>query len=509
MPDHRGSVGRQSPTIDQNLPMRRSAGVLLHPTSLPGPYPIGDIGPAADRWIEWLTAAGVSWWQVLPLNPPGYGASPYQAFSAFAGNTMLISPDLLVDDGIIDSVPEAISPAGRVDFAAAEAWKRSLVDIAADRIRADAHVDTFRTANASWVEDYAVFMALKAAHGGRSFIEWPDELRRREPSALARAASELADVVDREIAAQYLFFRQWQRLREVAASAGIGIIGDAPIFVAEDSADVWTRPELFELDVDLRPTVVAGVPPDYFSETGQLWGNPLYRWEAHAAEGYAWWIARLRAVLDTADLARIDHFRGFADYWEIPAGSATAQNGRWVLGPGTDFFDAVRGGLGGLPFIAEDLGEIHDVVEELRLAVGLPGMQVGQFAFTPDQKPPGLWSEDTIGYTGTHDNDTTVGWWNSIGPDERERANLLGGIGDAHPALDLIRAVWESPSVVAVTPIQDLLELDTEARMNAPGTLGSHNWTWRLDAMPSAQNADWLRDITIGSRRAGPTMNGQ
>jgi 4-alpha-glucanotransferase len=481
--------------------MQRSSGILLHPTSLPGPHPIGDIGPGAYAWIDWLATAGVRWWQMLPTNPPGFAASPYQSFSAFAGNTMLISPDLLVDDGFLDEIPASSITPGRVDFAHAEAWKQAIVSVAASRVRRDEDFDAFVTHNAFWLEDFALFMAIKRAYGGGGFSDWPEPIRRREPAALAEAREKHASTIDEEIATQFIFFDQWDRLRAYAREAGIGLIGDAPIFVAEDSADVWTHPDLFDLDDDLHPRVVAGVPPDYFAETGQLWGNPLYDWDTHRAQGYEWWISRLRSMIRQVDLVRIDHFRAFADYWEIPAGSDTAESGQWLPGPGTEFFDAVGAALGDIPLIAEDLGEIHDIVGELRDAVGLPGMKIGQFAYGIEPEPPEEWDEANVGYTGTHDNDTTAGWWKASSDEERARATDIGGIGSDEPARDLMRAVWDSPSVLAVAPVQDLLQLGTEARMNLPGTVGDHNWTFRLDALPDDDDSIWLRELVAATDR--------
>ena len=344
-------------------------------------------------------------------------------------------------------------------------------------------------------------MALKAHHGGGSFAEWPDPLRLRDPEHVAAAREKHATAIERERAAQFIFFDQWERLRQHAASAGVQLMGDAPIFVAEDSADLWTRPELFDLDADRRPRVVAGVPPDYFAETGQLWGNPLYDWDRHAADGFEWWIQRIRMLAAQTDLVRIDHFRAFADYWEIPAGSTTAESGEWVFGPGEPFFDALRSALGGLPLVAEDLGEVHDIVTELREAVTLPGMKIGQFAFGAKPEPPSGWAEDTVGYTGTHDNDTSVGWWESIGAAEQQRAGRLGGIDPDSPARSLMQAVWEAPSVLAMAPVQDLLELSTDARMNRPGTVGDHNWTFRLEGLPDDQAATWLRGLVASTDR--------
>ncbi len=455
----------------------------------------------AYRWVEWLASAGVTWWQMLPINPPGFAASPYQAFSAFAGNTLLISPELLLADGLIEDIPLRDSTSGPVDFELAQAWKNPLLAEAADRLPHDDRIREFRDRNSFWLDDYALFSALKAAHGGGSLLDWPEDLRRRSPTALDEARERYSSYMEREVALQFIFFDQWARMRAHAAEHGIHLMGDVPIFVAADSADFWTKPELFDVDSRGNPRVVAGVPPDYFAETGQLWGNPLYAWEAHEPDGYSWWIARLRGLLDLVDIVRIDHFRAFADYWEIPADSPTAEQGRWVLGPDTKFFDAARTELGELPLIAEDLGEVHDIVPELRDAVGLPGMKIAQFAFTTPPDPPSAWPAHTIGYTGTHDNDTTLGWWSQASEVEKERAAILEDINHASAAADLLRAVWRSDSVIAVAPIQDVLGLDTEARMNLPGTVGPHNWTWRLDALPTPDRAVWLQRLNVETQR--------
>ncbi|NOY99238.1 MAG: 4-alpha-glucanotransferase, partial [Chloroflexi bacterium] len=359
----------------------RRSGVLLHPTSLPGPYGIGDLGPQACRFVDFLSGAGCKLWQMLPLGPTGYGDSPYQSFSAFAGNPYLISPDLLLQDGLLhsdDLIEQTDFPAHRVDFGRVISWKLNLLERAFLRFKSDPQpalqeaLDIFCAENASWLDDYALFMAIKEAHGGGSWEHWPVSLRRREETALAEARRTLADAVERFAFYQFIFYRQWRALRDYAHQRGVRIIGDIPIFVAYDSADVWAHPDLFYLDETGRPTVVAGVPPDYFSPTGQLWGNPLYRWDVHAQTGYAWWLARFRAVLSMVDIVRLDHFRGFAGYWEIPADAPTAEEGRWVPGPGADFFNAVRDELGRLPIIAEDLCEITPDVVALRDQFDLP-----------------------------------------------------------------------------------------------------------------------------------------
>lgn len=483
------------------MKFERAAGILLHPTSLPSAYGIGDLGPAAYRWVEWLSEAGCKLWQVLPLSPTGYGDSPYQCFSAFAGNPYLISPDFLLRDGWLhtnDLIEKIDWPAERVDYGRLIPWKLNLLERAYLRFAADpgpARVDfeQFCARHADWLDDFALFMALKEAHGGGSWDGWPVPLRRRDPDALSAAAERHADALRRFKFYQFLFFRQWAALREFANRRGVRIIGDVPIFVAYDSADVWAHPDLFYLDGQGRPTVVAGVPPDYFSPTGQLWGNPLYRWEVHKRTGYQWWLARLRAVLEMVDIIRLDHFRGFAGYWEVPAGEPTAVKGRWVAGPGADFFEAVRQALGDLPLIAEDLGEITPDVVELRDRFALPGMKILQFAFSGPDNPflPHHYTPHCVVYTGTHDNDTARGWYESAPEAEKDFARRYLRVDGSDFAWDLIRAGWRSVAVFALAPMQDLLSLGTEARMNYPSRLGG-NWEWRMTEAalsPSLQQA--------------------
>jgi 4-alpha-glucanotransferase len=467
----------------------RGSGILLHPTSLPGPWGIGDVGPEAHRFVDFVAEAGCALWQVLPLGPTGYGDSPYQCFSAFAGNPYLVSPDLLLEDGLVTREDLATPgfPEAAVDFGAVIPWKLAMLRRAYERFEAgglpalrDAFA-RFRVEQRRWLDDYALFMAIKHSEGGRAWCDWPEPLRRREPAALEEAAARLADEVRREAFSQFLFFRQWSALRAHAAGRGVRIIGDVPIFVAYDSADVWAHPGLFFLDDAGRPTVVAGVPPDYFSETGQLWGNPLYRWSVHRAEGYAWWIERLAAVLAMVDIVRLDHFRGFAAYWEVPAGDATAERGRWVEGPGADFFRMVRKRLGELPLIAEDLGKITPDVLELRDTFELPGMVILQFAWWGTQSAylPHRHRVHSVVYTGTHDNDTSRGWYASAPEHERDLLRRYLGRDGSDPATDLIRAAWASVAVFALAPMQDLLGLGGEARMNLPGR-ESGNWGWRI-----------------------------
>ena len=501
---------------------RRSAGVLLHPTSLPGRYGIGEIGPAAHRWLERLAAMRQRHWQVLPLGPTGFGDSPYQTLSTFAGNPLVVSFDALADDGLVDarqldSLPPL--PADQVAFAEVIPWRLAILHEAAaafPRRAAAAHregFDRFVEESRAWLEDYALFVSLKGRFGGRAWTDWPADVARREPSVLAAARRELSEAVDHARIGQYLFHAQWRRVRERAAALGISIIGDLPIFVAHDSADVWCRPDLFAVSGDGRPTVVAGVPPDYFCQTGQRWGNPLYRWDVHEAEGFAWWIARLRHAFALVDVLRIDHFRGFAAYWEIPAAAATAEHGRWVPGPGRRLFDAAATALGPQSIIAEDLGVITPDVETLRDELGFPGMRILQFAFGddgPETERPEAYPPNSVVYTGTHDNDTTVGWYHSEpGRDstrsaaeidaERHRVRTYLSCDGRDIHWDMIALAMRSPANTAVVPLQDVLGLGSEARMNVPGRPWG-NWRWRFRA---EQFEDEAAERLAGLTRAG------
>jgi 4-alpha-glucanotransferase len=496
---------------------RRASGILLHPTSLPGAHGIGDLGPAAHRWVDWLAETECGYWQVLPLGPTGYADSPYQSFSAFAGNPYLIGPEVLVAEGLLDIAdlgPEPAWPQDRVDYGAVIPWKLTVLDRAFRRYATSPPPGTteavaaFRDEHRDWLDDYALFMAIKAERGGGSWMEWPAALRRREPRSLARARQRLKAEIERHVFYQYLFFRQWCALRDHAARRGIRIIGDIPIFVAMDSSDVWANPHLFELDTDRRPTVVAGVPPDYFSETGQLWGNPLYRWDRHRASGYRWWISRIAAVRELVDVVRIDHFRGFVDYWEIPAGAPTAATGRWLEGPGREFFDVVEAALGELPIIAEDLGELHPEVPALRDELGLPGMKILQFAFDGDPDNdflPHLYPTNCVVYTGTHDNETVAGWWKSADSQTRRRVLRYLDAERDDIVWEFLRAAWRSRARLAVAPMQEFLELGNEARMNTPST-ESGNWAWRMQ--PEAVTPALARRIAILNRTARRRRSG-
>ena len=482
----------------------RSAGIILHPTSLPGPDGIGDLGPEAYQWVRFLKSSGCDLWQVLPLGPTGYGDSPYQAFSAFAGNPYLISPALLLDDELLegeDLADRPDFPANQVDFGPVIQWKLTLLDRAYERFQKQvasglaAEMEAFQAGQAGWLNDYALFMAIKEAQGGISWDNWPEALRNRQPEALAAFVRQNPQAARKHIFRQFLFFRQWLQLKAFANKNGIRIIGDIPIFVAYDSAEVWARPELFFLDEKGKPTVVAGVPPDYFSPTGQLWGNPLYRWDVHAQSGYTWWIERVRAMLNLIDIIRVDHFRGFAGYWEVAAGMPTAEIGQWVPGPGAGLFYAIENTLGGLPIIAEDLGEITPDVIELREKLNLPGMKVLQFSFSGDPHEPFLphnYPVNCVAYTGTHDNDTSLGWYQQAPEKERDFARrYLARTGEDLP-WDMIRVVWASAAATTLAPLQDFLCLDSSGRMNMPGQ-PSGNWSWRV-------NADVLLDEILMAR---------
>lgn len=485
----------------------RSAGVILHPTSLPGPFGIGDLGPEAQRWVDFLAHSGCGLWQVLPLGPTGYGDSPYQCFSAFAGNPYLVSPEALLSDGLVsqaDLENRPPFPAERVDFGMVIPWKLTLLDKAHQGFEKSAptalreELSRFEAQQAGWLGDFALFMALKEYHGGASWTTWEAPLRDRQPHAIEEASRLLATAVRRQVFRQFLFFRQWQRLRAYAHEKGLKIIGDIPIFVAHDSADVWANRDLFYLESNGMPSVVAGVPPDYFSATGQLWGNPLYRWVEHKAGGYAWWLERLRGVLGLVDYIRLDHFRGFSGYWEVPGKAKTAEKGRWVKGPGADLFKAVKDALGELPVIAEDLGVITPDVEALREQFNLPGMKILQFAFGGGPEDPFLphnYPQHCVVYTGTHDNDTVRGWYERVDEDERSFYRRYMSRDGSDVSWDLIRGVWGSVAVFALAPLQDFLSLGNEARMNYPGNPAG-NWTWRAPGWAMQDSlADRIREI--------------
>jgi 4-alpha-glucanotransferase len=471
----------------------RFSGILLHPTSLPSRGGIGDLGPAAYEFVDWLTAAKQTLWQILPLQPVGCGNSPYSCTSAFAGNILLISLERLAERGLIDPSQVGALPENdaHVDFDKVKENKMPLLRRAADKFLSQAtgnarnRYENFCRDNDWWLEDYVLFSVLRERFSEQAWNTWPQEIARRDLGALERLRSELREDLERERFLQFAFFEQWSALRAYCAERDIRIIGDVSIFVSYDSADVWTYPELFRLKKDLSPEFVSGVPPDAFSETGQRWGNPLYNWEALRARGYDWWIGRMRWAIETCDIVRLDHFRGFEAYWEIPADEETAVHGRWVRGPNASLFQALKTALGKLPFIAEDLGYITREVNDLRKALGIPGMKILQFGFgnkgahiyLPHQYEP-----DCVVYTGTHDNDTIVGWWNnSATAEEKSLASSYLGIEEQGVHWPFIRAAITSVAKLAVVPVQDVLGLDSRARMNIPSE-AEGSWTWRLNA---------------------------
>jgi 4-alpha-glucanotransferase len=489
--------------------------VLLPVTSLPSPYGIGDLGAAALAWIDQLREAGQSWWQVLPLGPTGYGDSPYQSLSSFAGNGLLMSPDWLIEDGLlrVSDCGGALFSSTAVDYDAVASFKHRLLETAWTSFHAGARPDLrpayaqFCQDHAHWLEDYALFRALKSKHRGAHYLEWPADLARRAPGALAQARRELASQIDQVRLAQFLLFRQGARLKRHAQARGVRLIGDLPFFVSPNSSDVWANPELFLLDEHRRPRVVAGVPPDYFSAGGQLWGNPVYDWDALRRSGYRWWVDRLRALLAHVDVIRLDHFRAFAAAWHVPAGAPTAQPGRWVTGPGDELFGTVQKELGALPFIAEDLGLITPDVYALRDNYRVPGTRVLQFAFDGHADNPYLPSNyvaNTVAYTGTHDNPTTREWYEEMPDDQRQNfwscLNRSGGDSrEATPAL--MSLAWASIAALAIAPLPDVLNLGSEARMNVPGR-AEGNWRWRCTQQMLAGPAfDWLRELTTTSSR--------
>jgi 4-alpha-glucanotransferase len=498
-------------------PKYRASGLLLHVTSLPSPYGVGDVGPTALSWIDRLAQAGQSWWQMLPLGPTGYGNSPYQSVSSFAGNELFISPDWLIEDEVLraSDCQAPAFPQNKVDYSAVIPFKRGLLEKAwanfGAGVRADLRpaYEQFRNDQAHWLEDYALFRALKTKFGGTYFPDWPTGLVQRQPAALDEVRGELRSQIDQVCFAQFLLFRQGARLKAHAHANGINLIGDLPFFVSPDSSDVWAHPELFLLDEQRRPRVIAGVPPDYFSAQGQLWGNPLYDWDALRQSGYRWCISRLRSLLNRVDVIRLDHFRGFVAAWNVPPGAPTAQSGNWVPGPGADFLHAVLRELGTLPFIAEDLGLITPEVCALRDQFHLPGMRVLQFAFDGKSDNPHLPSNyvgDAVVYTGTHDNPTSRAWFDQLPDGEHQRVrNYLklpgGDSGEVVPAL--MNLAWSSVAAVSIAPLQDLLDLGAEARMNVPGR-AEGNWSWRCTQdMLSDRAFEWLRDLTKNSHRSG------
>jgi len=505
----------------------RASGILLHPTSLPGRFGIGDLGGEAYRFADMLAAMQQRLWQILPLGPTGYGNSPYQCLSVFAGNPLLISPEKLAEEGFLEGSDLHNAPSfpdHSVDYDAIIRFKLPLLKKSFDRFLGEAgsaqheEFDAFCQQNAQWLEDFSLFMALKEHRGLSAWNTWEEEVRTRQPEALESWREKLDHGIRCHKYKQFQFFRQWRELKDYCNRVGIKLIGDMPIFVALDSAEVWSRPDLFHLDECGMPTVVAGVPPDYFSETGQLWGNPVYRWDVMARDGYTWWIDRFRALHALVDIVRVDHFRGFESYWEVPGTATTAMNGRWVPGPGAELFRAVQQAPGDLPLIAEDLGMITPEVDALRDELGLPGMRVLQFAFGSDAKAdeykPHNYPRNCVVYTGTHDNNTTVGWFRDTGTQdttqtaeekkgERDLALKYLGSNGQQIHRDFIRVALMSVADTAVFPMQDVLGLGSEARMNLPGTARA-NWRWRFTFdMLTGETRDMLRDLTIIYGRSG------
>lgn len=498
------------------MPIDRASGVLVHPTSFPGPHGIGDLGDAAFRVIDWLHAAGQRYWQIVPLVPVGPGNSPYASVSAFAGNPSLVSLPWLVGDGLLeehDLRDAPAFPAHRVDYPGSERFKDEKLRRAFDRFRMGAAASlrtdfaAFTERQAAWVDDYALFMAAKQHFGGAGWTEWDAGLARATTEAKAEWRARLSGDVEFHRFSQFLFYRQWGVLKRYANERNLQIIGDIPIFVAHDSADVWAHQALFRLAPSGQPDVVAGVPPDYFSESGQLWGNPHYDWAAMAADGYRWWIDRFSSLLHLVDVVRIDHFRGFAAAWTVPADAPTAASGRWEQGPGRVLFDAVRDALGEVPIIVEDLGLITRDVRALRRELGFPGMAVLHFAFGGDADNaylPHNFHDPIVVYPGTHDNQTSIGWFRSANEKARAHAQTYLGRDGSDIAWDLIRLALASTAVLAVSSLQDVLRLDDAARMNVPGT-GSGNWEWRcsLDQLESGIAAG-LRAMTATYGRLEP-----
>ena len=498
------------------MQLMRSSGILLHPTSFPNPYGIGDLGQAAYQFVDFLVEAKQFLWQILPLGPTGYGDSPYASFSTYAGNPLLISLDKLVEAGDLDTADLADAPdfpQDKVDYGRVIEWKTPLLEKAAHNFLARANATrradfaAFCAAESGWLEDFTLFMVVKEYYdqqaqqagvfGAMWSNYWDKDIALCQSRALSRWRSEQVEAIAIKKVLQYYFFDQWGALKQYANDKGIKIIGDIPIFVAPDSVDVWANRDLFHLDKQGQPTVVAGVPPDYFSETGQLWGNPLYNWRALAMQEYRWWIERIRATLRLVDFLRIDHFRGFEAYWEVPADEETAVKGRWVKAPGMALFKAVKRALGEAPIIAEDLGVITPEVEALRDHFGFPGMKVLQFAFDAKESGslnatnaflPHNHNQNAVVYTGTHDNDTTRGWYEERTPEEKDLIRRYLGRDDHDIVWDFIRMAIASTARFAVVPLQDVLDLDSDARMNTPSTLGG-NWAWRY--RPEALNG-WV-----------------
>jgi 4-alpha-glucanotransferase len=485
--------------------LARASGILLHPSSLPSRGGIGDFGPSAYEFLDFLFSARQSLWQILPLGPLGYGNSPYSSISAFAGNPLLVSMERLVENGWIDRGRISVLPetVGAIDYDHVRATKTPLLREAARNFLATAQgsargrYESFCTDNSWWLDDYALFVNLREQYADRVWNAWPNGLSRRDPSALDSAREQYREEIEIAKAIQFAFWEQWRALHHAAKERGIRIIGDVAIFVSYDSADVWTNPEIFRLNHNLDTEVVAGVPPDAFSATGQRWGNPLYRWDVLKQRGYDWWIRRMKWALETCDLVRLDHFRGFESYWEIPSNEPTAVNGRWVKGPNDDFFYALRNALGGFPFIAEDLGMITQEVHELRRRLNIPGMKVLQFGFgNPGAHIylPHRCEPNSVMYTGTHDNDTTLGWFQCIEGEEKQFVESYVGDDDMGRHWAFIRAAMTSPSRLCIIPLQDVLGLGTDCRMNVPSQ-SAGNWEWRF--LPNSIAEEMTKKLAV------------
>ncbi len=473
------------------MKFERSSGILLHPSSLPSKYGIGDLGPNAYKFVDLLVETKQKLWQILPLGPTGYGDSPYQCFSTFAGNPFLISIEKLIEESLLDENEPALKDNfnnklvdyGRViNFKYAILRKAFLRFIESKDKQLKTKFNTFCDKNSSWLDDYALFMSLKDHFGGKPWSEWEENIKLRRPEAMAKYRKELADNINFQKFMQYIFFKQWFELKEYANTNEIKIIGDIPIYVAFDSSDAWSSPSTFYFDEDMNPIKVAGVPPDYFSKTGQLWGNPLYNWETLKETSYAWWIDRIRSINELVDIIRIDHFRGFAGYWAVPYGDKTAANGKWEKGPGAGLFIAIKNALGDLPILAEDLGFLTEDVHELRDKFGFPSMKILQFGFDSKEGSPyvpHLFTPNSVVYTGTHDNDTIIGWYKKAPEEDKHYVREYMNTDAKDISWDFIRHAWMSVAVFALAPMQDMLSLDSECRMNTP-SVASGNWQWRF-----------------------------
>ena len=488
----------------------RSSGILLHPTSLPGKYGIGSLGKEAYKFVDFLKKSNQKLWQIFPLGPTGYGDSPYQCFSSFAGNPYLIDFDLLIEQNLLTEEDlKDVNFGGNeeyIDYGAIYNQKYPLLRKAYENFKANGNkelkekLETFKTENSSWLDDYSLYISLKNHFNGLPWNEWEDDIRTRKEAAINKYKAELVNEIEYHNFIQFLFFTQWNNVKKYANDNGIKIIGDIPIFVAVDSSDAWANPEIFLFDPELKPVKVAGVPPDYFSATGQLWGNPLYDWDKLKELNYKWWVDRVKANLSTCDIIRIDHFRGFDEYWAVPYGDKTAENGTWCPGPRTDLFNAIKNELGELPIIAEDLGTMTQGVIDLREATGFPGMKILGFAFDSKEENdylPHTYTKNCVVYTGTHDNDTLIGWFTKANEDDKQFArNYLNSRSDNEIHWDAIRGAWSSVANMAIAPIQDFLGLGSEARINTPG-LASGNWQWRLkDGVLTDELAERIAKLT-------------